>query len=258
MIKNCKKQIMKSVTIVMVLMTISSFFSCSEDSKIETTQPVVIGDYLFIDGTWGTLADNPNKTAIAVIFSTTTSSTDQKNGWTHGYAMALNSVDAKWSASGQNENLPKYDVTKMLDKDDKDGYTQTQTIVTSGKLGFSKTNYPAFWEAINYSVAAPKNTSGWFLPSCGQFCDLITNLGKGTMNQTFLICKSTNPIVENLNQYFKKGTNFNEDDIYWLTGQWISGSMGTVIVFNMNSSNNIVRYANTKTVTYKVRPTIAF
>ena len=61
-----------------------------------------IGDYLFSDGTWGALATNTGKTPIAVIFSNTTSTTDQSHGWTRGYAMALKdaSTSSAWDTKG--------------------------------------------------------------------------------------------------------------------------------------------------------------
>jgi hypothetical protein len=139
-----------------------------------------VGEYLFADGTWGTLAANSGKTPIAVIFSATPSNTDKAKGWVHGYAMALqnSSTSAIWGSN--TVNTPMSDVTTASGlMSDKDGYSETQLINTTYKP-LSSSNYPAFYYALNYSVTAPSGTSGWYLPSCGQWYDIVINLGKVT------------------------------------------------------------------------------
>ena len=67
----------------------------------------------------------------------------------------------------------------------KDGYSETQAIKNNRTL--STSSYPAFYYALNYGTSnesettaytAPKGSSGWFLPSVGQWWDILTNLGQ--------------------------------------------------------------------------------
>ena len=137
---------------------------------------VNVGDYLFSDGTWGSLVGNDlgSATPIAVIFSKTTSTTDSTNGWTHGYAMALKdaSTSAAWgSAATRLTGFYINTAAEMIA--DKDGYTHTQYVNSS--------IYPApYAAATTYqsTVSAPSSTSGWYLPSIGQWFDICVNLGK--------------------------------------------------------------------------------
>jgi|WetSurMetagenome_2_1015567.scaffolds.fasta_scaffold07319_4 uncharacterized protein (TIGR02145 family) len=146
-----------------------------------------VGDYYFSDGTWGSLANNPGKTPIAVVFSGTTSTTDQGHGWTHGYAMALTNASAgcQWSANTttypsitttDESVLTNYtgDYTTFITN--KDGYTETQAI-KNAYLSSLQNDHPAFWYALNYNVIAPIGSSGWYLPSVGQWWDIETKLG---------------------------------------------------------------------------------
>jgi len=142
-----------------------------------------IGDYYYSDGNWsdGTVAPISGKTVIGIIFSTTTSSTDQAKGWTHGYAMALtNAVSSvTWSSStyASTQEFTPF-VSSLSDYETQlDGYTHCQTIKT--KAGSSLSSYyPAIYYALNYSTyTAPSGTSGWYLPSSGQWYLIATNLG---------------------------------------------------------------------------------
>jgi hypothetical protein len=141
------------------------------------------GDYYYSDGNWsdGTVAPISGKTVIGIIFSTTTSSTDQSHGWTHGYAMALTNAasDVAWSSStyaSTQEFTPL--VSSLTDYETQlDGYTHCQTIKTKAGSNLSS-YYPAIYYALNYSTyTAPSSSSGWYLPSSGQWYQIITNLG---------------------------------------------------------------------------------
>lgn len=136
-----------------------------------------IGNYYYSDGTWGTSASPTGKTVIGIIFSTTTSSKDQTKGWTNGYALALKNATtaSAWGTSGTDTSLANIQnsTSWTVLSNDKDGYTETQTI----KSTYSLSDYPAFNAALNYSVTAPSNSSKWYLPSCGQWYDIFVNLG---------------------------------------------------------------------------------
>ena len=162
-----------------------------DNTATSTSYTMNIGDYYLNDG-----SVIPNATtnkyllskAIGVVFDTSTSTTDQGYGWTHGYALALTNAatNACWSLNENDEALTNYQGGYTTFISNKDGYTESQTIKNNGHDAFTKDNYPAFWYALNYgtnnepsttSYASPKVSSGWFLPSIGQWYDIVTNLG---------------------------------------------------------------------------------
>jgi hypothetical protein len=150
-----------------------------------TTNAPADAVYYYSDGTWGSY--NPTKTAIGVVFSTTTGSTDQAKGWTHGYAMALTNATSgiAWASSTyqSTQDFTTEINTVALEESDMDGYSHCQTI--KSKSVYSQTTYPPFYYALNYGTAsiggtkyaAPSSTSGWYLPSEGQWYTIIKKLG---------------------------------------------------------------------------------
>ena len=170
------------------------------------------GMYYFNDGTWGTLADRASATVypIGVVYSGTTSANDKARGWTHGYALALTNAPTNattktciWGPEVEENGktftdsygtytYSYYSGEYYADFTAKrDGYCETQTIKNNYTL--SSSYYPAFYYAINYgtsvesgttSYAAPSGSSGWFLPSIGQWNDIYANLGGITSTPT--------------------------------------------------------------------------
>lgn len=169
-----------------------------------TSYTMKIGDYYLNDGSVIPNAST-NKYLLAktigVVFDTSTSTTDQGHGWTHGYAMALTNASSStftcmWAGSDYQstdetgtyggfayKDCNTYDLLSS----NKDGYTETQAINSKYSSSLSSA-HPAFWYALNYGTsnesgttyyAAPTNkaNSGWYLPSSGQWYDIATNLG---------------------------------------------------------------------------------
>jgi len=154
-----------------------------------------IGEYYYSDGTFGTSTSPSGKTVIGVIFSNSTSTTDKSHGWTHGYAMAIKDAASgvNWGAYGVDTPLPNLGISDM------DGYTNTQIIKNYTTL--STSNYPAFYYALNYGVAAPGSSSGWFLPSCGQWYQIAITLGgRSAGGQTIWTGEAT-ATVNSINSY---------------------------------------------------------
>jgi len=151
-----------------------------DGGAVGTSHTLAIGDYYLNDGS--IIANTPtnefllNK-VIGVVFSTSTSTIDKGHGWTHGYAMALKNA-AKNIVWGPNAvDTPISNISSESDiKNSMDGYTETHLINSTYSL--SPTNYPVFYYALNYNVATPKGSSGWYLPSIGQWYSVIVNLGK--------------------------------------------------------------------------------
>ncbi len=159
--------------------TAGTWGSNGSATAVTSSATANVGDYYFSDGTWGSLDNNPGKTPIAVVFSGTTSTTDQGHGWTHGYAMALTnaSTSSAWGIDGTDETvLNDYQGEYDTFITNKDGYTETMAIKNAYNSTLQSA-HPAFYYALNYGVTAPSSSSGWYLPSVGQWWDIETKLG---------------------------------------------------------------------------------
>lgn len=143
--------------------------------KYTNGQAVIVAN----NATHLTTAKNKGVVPIAVIFLTTTSSTDRNTyKWSGGYAVALqNATTANgangtciWGPTGTNAN-PLNTVDYTTWKDYWDGYTYTKNIGLNS-------NYPAIYYALKYNetVPAPPSSSLWYLPSNGQWFYIIYNL----------------------------------------------------------------------------------
>ena len=175
------------------------------------TYTLANGDYLYSDGSFAKGSAMPAATKerhpIAVVFSTTTSTTDRNAGYKSGYAVAIASCGAKltWCKSGigaASASVNSAVTTLAAAKADLDGRTKTNVVVS--RSDFSKANYPSFYYATHFGTseiglttgtgsssseaaggsagyAAPTGTtvknSGWYLGSIGQYYLVARNLG---------------------------------------------------------------------------------
>lgn len=134
-----------------------------------------VGYILYADGSWSRRMVK-GRTPVGIIFSTTTSADDQANGWRLGYALALRDAAStiKWaSASAEHQAGDNYTSADSLGfQTDKDGYKHTVAL-TQQATGL----FPAADAAVAYAAAAPVRSSGWYLPSSGQWYDICVNLG---------------------------------------------------------------------------------
>lgn len=100
------------------------------------------------------------------------------NEWNHAYVMGLEDIPEKqWTVS---YDLPATSVINASDaKNDMDGYKMTQTMLTKTPPNY----YPVFQTIKEYrdshSVPSNINRSPWFMPSAGQWFDVMENLGEG-------------------------------------------------------------------------------
>lgn len=157
------------------------------------------GDPFWSDGTYGrTEHSDPNVSIVGIIVyvnqgnATGNAITEETSGFGHGLVMALHNVpfpgssSALWGADGgvrwrttstASTRVTPYLVTKpseTLDANKASGLTNTNAIIDV--LGSNSAAYLA----KNYSLAtAPSNTSGWFLPSIGQWMYTISTDGFG-------------------------------------------------------------------------------
>lgn len=170
----------------------------------------VPGNLVFSDGTWGTLDMFPEKTPVAIVFSTNVSTTDYAAGYTHGYAIALkdaknpanpDSYTMAWSTENVNIGTPLTLSNNTLSKSTgglnlsstdlqtayrssatyMDGRSETNLITsTTTNANYSQSKYPAAYAAVTTyesEVAHPAGTSGWYLPSIGQLWELVYAFG---------------------------------------------------------------------------------
>jgi hypothetical protein len=218
------------------------------------------------------------------VFSNAISATDSVKGWTHGYAMALtnaqNTGSVLWSTNTTTEFGGIFTNTMALMEINMDGYTESQTIKTKAGSNLQST-YPAFYYALNYGIAsiggtkyaAPSGTSGWYLPSIGQWYLIVKNLGGMTVAPTDASGFGywSNPAAFNAatainTNYLSKVTSADLIDVtssspnyryFWCSSEWSSS-----VACNIHFDGNGILYLGyiNKTGTssdYRVRSVIA-
>ena len=238
-----------------------------------------VGDFLCSDGSVISpdyLASS-GRTPIAIVFSTKTSVTDKAHGW-NCYAMALKNVHSSGSTVGTytwaNSNsdisgIPNTsNSTWQTSSSDMDGYTNTTYL--------NSTDYPAGYAAMTTfasQVAAPSGTSGWFLPSNGQWYYILVNLGgmaaepdysyywsgDSSSNFTSSICATAlnNKIsVVGAGNYDAFFSNTSSNENYWSSSEY-SSSSAFLAYFYSGGNMYFASYAN-KSIPYRVRAVIAF
>jgi uncharacterized protein (TIGR02145 family) len=253
--------------------------------NLNKSETAVAGQYLFSDGTWGSY--DPAKTVIGIVFSNTTSSTDRSHGWTHGYAMALQNAGSatanyKWYTSDSGNPTGTYITGVNNIMSDKDGYTHSGYLQTSGyAAGIAARGYTAKDKNGN-TVAAPIGTSGWYLPSCGQWYDILASLGGmatasgkaytygtsywlrwyngdisgDTHNYSSLCASNLNVYLNGLRSNGYSVDLFsNSNEYYWSSSECSSSSAYCVDFY---SSGNVHLGDYSKTGSFRVRPVLAF
>lgn len=173
-----------------------------------------IGDYFYSDGTWsdGGLisidADGQNavwadekpepkagKTVIGIVSTTDPNrmaEADKAAGYTHGYVLACKNAtdptkfnyekwpETLWYTDTNGSVCEKIQVTKLASSCYKnlDGRTETATMM-AGYENPADSARLFYYCTEGFPVAAPANTSGWFVPSVGQMWDCLANFCSG-------------------------------------------------------------------------------
>jgi len=276
-----------------------------DNTSTSTSYTMSIGDYYLNDG-----SVIPNATtnkyllskAIGVVFDTSTSTTDQGYGWKHGYAMAFTNAQSStstcvWSLANSSSTYideagitygsftySDYNSSYSVFKTDKDGYSETQAIKNNGKLGYNQTEYPAFWYALNYGTsnesgttayASPYGGSGWYLPSIGQWWDILTNLGgmstiydsgagwcdwfngnTGNSGIAYLCASKLNSFLSAISgTYDSFYTNSSTLEYYRSSSEYNNSKAGAVC---FNSYGSLYLYSDSKASSFRVRSVVAF
>lgn len=145
-----------------------------------------VGDFVLKDGTivkHDDLTNEQKTNVIAVIFSTTVSTTDATAGY-NAYAMGVSRI----GASGGTKKKWYVDTSYGLGASslpngfaDLDGRSKTNSILESDTYSALETNTDHIANLANYSLTindGVTNLSDWFTPSFGQLIAILNNLGK--------------------------------------------------------------------------------
>lgn len=119
-----------------------------------------------------------NKTAVAVIaYVGTAGSVDASSDTYKGLAIAMSNAvasGAKWSTEYNNKCLSNQAANIIAALGDMNGISNTSTLIAAGHS--SHGHAAATAAASNNDTAAPTGTSGWFLPSLGQWNLIVQGL----------------------------------------------------------------------------------
>ena len=203
-------------------------------------------------------ASAASKTAVAVIaYVGTAGSVDASSGTYKGLAVALSDANSgsncKWAEDFANclSSSQTSDIVAALGF--KNGITCTSTLTGDGH-----THAAATAAASNNGTAAPTGTSGWFMPSMGQWNLIVQGLATkkaGSAVTTDLTYQTDNPTykADNLNSVITAagGTGFKTNS-YWASTEQTLVRAWAIYFTNGYATN----YA--KSVNYYVRSIIAF
>ena len=191
-----------------------------------------IGDYYYNDGTFSTQLDK-SKICVGIVFSLETTEMEKAHGWTHGQIVALEDAGDEKYIWGPIRDLPAPHVfeEKSATLQDRNGYLHTHSGNTNGD------DFEAFNMARCYPVSLPACTSGWYLPSLGQWRDILTNLGKVTVTDTGRFEETE--ALENLDFLNIEESFYWSSTAYNASGSWnVYFSIGYV---NANGRQNAYR-----------------
>lgn len=134
---------------------------------------ICIGDYFYSDGSTSSVLDL-SKNCIGVVYSLNPTDEEKKKGWIHGHIVAMEDVGNgqkyKW---GPSRDLGNPHINIEYSKDfikDRNGYVYTYE-------GLTNDGFPAFDAVRNFSAPLPSNTSGWYMPSVGQWYEILKSIG---------------------------------------------------------------------------------
>lgn len=192
--------------------------------------------------------DDSKGDCIGIVFSTdptrigeaATEALEEKGVTTpHGLVMALTdaSESCRWGATDTDESYLK-NINKASEMYlNVDGYGETQWIIGYGiDETLLQETYTAFYHAGRYETpesgsveyTAPRNTTGWFVPSTGQWWDILTNLG-GIDLSSYMDSHASDlhisgaaglTALENINKYLKIiGQDFDLGQSYWTSSE---------------------------------------
>ncbi len=203
----------------------------------------------------------------------------------HGLVMALTNAsdECRWGEHGKDENengqsgepFKENIATLQKQYNDINGYAETHWIGDKMKdlaeSSYTADTYKAFDVALNYGAttetaqyAAPEKTTGWFLPSMGQWWDILENLGgvdlspyETSTDSYEYINDAANTTINNLNSYMQRvagAASFETYTYFWSSSEFSSG--GACLV-HFSDGYLHLDWRN-KYLVFGVRPALAF
>lgn len=219
-----------------------------------------IGDFYYNDGTFSHKR-NEEKECVGIVFTLHVTPEEQKHGWTHGQIVALEDAgygeQYEWGYKNTKyvwdiekvclvDTIPdlqikEYDTYAMA-KYDYDGYLYTYSSY------LNQGEFIAFDIARNYSVPLPMGkASGWYLPSIGQWIDILQYLGKVHIKEGGRYGNFYQPEDVRLSSRPMEGT-------YW-SSTTFGRNQGWYVNFSSTIGGIYADYRRTK---MRVRPVAAF
>lgn len=259
-----------------------------------------IGDYFYSDGTWsdGGLrkrysdgrmdianpkptpvlksANGKSRTVIGIVFQTdpnrigAAEKSKLGNGKVHGLALSVKRIPTElaWGPK-KDEGLVKC-TTRKQSYNDISGYGNCEHI-RSNRRNFN--NYPAFkavydWNASKNEHKAPSNTTGWYIPSSGQWWDILQNLGGVPALAQSDLQNSSEPLGLSLWTQDNVLTTLNgwmapiaddSKDLFNYGWQWSSSEYSSTLVIHwFINSYNVISALFAKIEGNNTRPVLAF
>lgn len=172
---------------------------------LSSYKKVAIGDYYYEDGTFSSelLSD---KKVIGVVFSLETSASEKEMGFTRGQIVAIKDAserDVVWDefAPIDYEEYPDFTWENRLEAlKDLDGYGYIHNnMVYNNKLNL------LYHNGFSYSNSG---ISEWYIPTAGQWAQILENLGKVKVDRMLKLDAAT--ASQNLKKF-----NINPNRWYW-------------------------------------------
>lgn len=150
-----------------------TYSNIRSDIWLNYTLYAEVGYYYYNDGTCSsTYSSGSSPACIGIVFKTGAGEGDNISNYTagtftdnviHGYVVALKNIGGDRKSWGNISNVSLHtDNTKFY------GYSNTKVIKDAAS--YNETNFWACYHAVNYAPAAPASgTSGWYLPSLGEY-----------------------------------------------------------------------------------------
>lgn len=139
-----------------------------------------IGDWMTADGRYSH-ERFAGVDYVGVVYSLAPTEDDAKRGYTHGYIVALENAQGacQWGPGYDIKGIPNHKCSHSLIKD-RNGLTY------SNIPAIRETTNNAFSQARNYKKKLSPVFSQWFLPTVGQWIEIIRNLGKAEAKEVAL------------------------------------------------------------------------
>ena len=235
----------------------------------KTADQAEVGDFYMSDGTLVgkgfTLTKRQKESCIGIVFSANATKAGieaqrELGREAKGLVMALTdaAAAAPWGVFGIDENRPEEQQNTVQQMyEDYEGFCHTINILDKGEDEVEN-DYPAFYKTMRYGhnrqtrAYAPslRLTTGWFMPSVGQWIEFLENLGGLKVSDSEMqtdeaaISRSGKEILNKINDIFG---NFSAEAVfanpgyYWTSSEFDSNNACTVFFhgdgyFDFNST----------------------